>query len=408
MLLPSIDWHGSIYLNRGDPNLEDHAKSVACRCGHRYAIPLLDVDPIARGTCEKCGATNFVSHYERIDLGLSEVCNLTCLMCRRPQEKVFMPAEQVHALLEDAVRIGVRTVSFSGGEPFVHPHFRAFLGKAIDLGLDVELVTNGTLVRKQDIELLERLKCVTVSIDGPEAVHDYVRGRTGAYRSTMGTVSLLASSRAKWGTNTVIQAANAERLRETWDVIRRHGAPSYVSFNHVEVVPETTYLLPSESQSREAQNQLDYIKAQCDEQNVHFNDAALHGENSRIFEDKKKRYQPLNGCEIPRTFLGVSQWGIFPCWHQGRAIAKYETLISALETDLCRDIVSEGLNRLCIGCNATNYSWNQRWVDGVAAAHQAGQWLVGVVYLSEGERAANKLRAGKRTLPIIERREIRA
>jgi hypothetical protein len=62
-----------------------------------------------------------------------------------------------------------------------------------------------------------------------------------------------------------------------------------------------------------------------------------------VFAIKSRRYRPRQGCGIPK-FLGLSQYGVFPCSHQGRSI-KADGLIQALETDLCRDIVREAMGR---------------------------------------------------------------
>ena len=377
---------------------------TACgACGATVSGALAETEPLRRLACPACGAETFLSRYERIDIGLSEVCNLACNMCRRPQEKAFMAPARVERLLAEARAIGVRTISFSGGEPFVHPQFRRFLSLAVGHGFAVELVTNGTLVRPSDLPLLEQLRCVTVSVDGPEATHDEIRGLAGAWRRTMAALALLAGSRAKWGVNTVIQAQNAHEILATWAAVRAVGRPAYVAFTHVEVVPETAHLQPGAGQVPGIKAQLAAIREACARDHVHFNDEALVTGLYDIFADKRRRYRPLGGCRIPSSFLGISQHGIFPCWHQGRAI-QAAGLIEALESDLCRSILAEGLERRCIGCNAANYSWSETWISGIAAAARNAQWDEGVVYLAESERAAGRLTEGRRTLPILERR----
>ncbi len=375
----------------------------ACACA--FTIELPRAAPIAAGSCPRCRRTAYVSRYRRIDIGLSEVCNLTCNMCRRPQEKAFMAFSRVERLLTEARDIGVRTISFSGGEPFVHPRFLDILRTALGLALDVELVTNGTLVRAADIPILEGLKCMTVSIDGTRDVHDHIRGKQGAYDRTLETLRMLASSSVQWGTNTVIQACNADVLLDNWRAIRAVGRPSYVGLTHVEVVPETAHLQPSAAQHTEIRRQLAAIRDECVSEHIHFNDEPLLMPMYEIFADKSRRYRPLDGCTIPQTFLGISNYGVFPCWHQGRSIQS-DGLIDALESDLCREIVAEGLERRCVGCNAANYSWSPEWIEGIAAAAAAREWDDGVVYLSAGERETGSLSAGRKTLPLLERRRV--
>lgn len=378
-------------------------REAACdACARRYMIEFPVSRSVASAACPECGTKNYVSDYRRMDVGLSELCNLECNMCRRPQEAASISRERAFAALEDARRIGVKTLSFSGGEPFVHPDFRIILSRAVDLGFEVELVTNGTLVRPVDMPALECLRCVTVSVDGPEAVHDHIRGRAGAWRKTMRTLELLAASNAKWGINCVIQAANAEHLEGLWREVRQRGRPSYVSFCHVEVIPETRHLQPTPTQVEASRRAIERVRANCARDHIHFNDPDFHGENTQVFAEKSRRYRPLKGCQIPRRFLGFSQYGFFPCWHQGRAL-QGTRLLEALDSDLCQEIVAEGLERRCVGCNAANYSWDADWTSGVLAAHAAGEWESGAIYLSCEERETEQLNHGRRSIPIVER-----
>jgi MoaA/NifB/PqqE/SkfB family radical SAM enzyme len=313
-----------------------------------------------------------------------------------------MDFNKVLELLCDAKRLGIQTVSFSGGEPFVHPAFRQILSKAISLGFEVELVTNGTLLHESDMKLLNNVRSITVSVDGPRTIHDSIRGMQGAWDKTMTIIKSLADFGVQWGTNTVMQQNNAMHLIDTWRCIRAAGRPSYVGFTHVEVVPETAHLQPSLHQKTIIKDQLAVIHAECEKDHIYFNDDHILTKLFDIFADKTRRYRPIKGCSIPQTFLGVSSYGIFPCWHQGRALQS-ESLIEALQSDLCREIVREGLERRCIGCNAANYSWSEAWVSGIEQAAMAGEWSEGIVYLSSVERDQGHLVEGKRTLPILER-----
>jgi MoaA/NifB/PqqE/SkfB family radical SAM enzyme len=383
----------------------DLLQSSQCRgCARQVEIMLPANAAIASAACAGCGATVYASHYQRIDIGLSEVCNLSCNMCRRPQEKAFLDFGVISRMLQDASAIGVGTVSFSGGEPFVHPRFRDILRLALAHDFDVELVTNGTLVRADDAALLRQLKCITVSIDGPRDIHDHIRGMVGAWDKSMATLALLNRIGAKWGTNTVIQGMNAHALLDTWHAIHAAGHPAYIGFTHVEVVPETRHLQPDAEDAGQAKRQLATIRAECAAAKVHFNDDAIMTGMYDVFSDKTKRYRPPGGCRIPQLFLGISSHGIYPCWHQGRALPG-ESLIAALESDLCRDIVAEARGSRCIGCNAANYSWSDEWVAGIFAASTRDSWSDGVVYLAETERRAGHLTRGKRTLPLLERQK---
>jgi MoaA/NifB/PqqE/SkfB family radical SAM enzyme len=103
-----------------------------------------------------------------------------------------MSPQPVYRLLSEARTIRVKTISFFGGGPFVHPHFRILLETALGHGFAaVVLVGNGTLVRASDIPNLGRLKCITISVDGPKEMHDLIRGKRATWEPTMATLLLL-------------------------------------------------------------------------------------------------------------------------------------------------------------------------------------------------------------------------
>lgn len=387
------------------PNIGQTEAKIAkpcSNCGHPLIIPIGQFEPLAELSCPECSELNYASHYIRMDIGLSELCNLRCNMCRRPQEKTSIPFDQVVTTIRDAERIGIKTISFSGGEPFVWPGFRELLEAISTINVDVELVTNGTLIKEEDIKSLERLSCVTISIDGSRDIHDFIRGSNGAWDKSMLAIALLSGSKAKWGVNVVVQDKNSNDLWQLWRQLRKVGRPAYISFNFVEVIPETSHLQPSSENLEVAMSSIRKIRAECERDYIHFNDPEYHGDNSGIFADKARRYRPIGGCNIPKRFIGYSQFGYFPCWHQGRSIPEGD-LISALKSDLCASIVKEAIDRRCVGCNAANYSWDEEWTNGVIQAHQKGEFLLGGTYLSEEEQREGRLSESGRKLPIFKR-----
>ena len=73
----------------------------------------------------------------------------------------------------------------TGGEPTLYPHFPAFLTAAKQRGFMVHLQTNGTLLdRVAEYLVAQGVEAVTVSMDGPQEVHDAIRGQKDAFRKT--------------------------------------------------------------------------------------------------------------------------------------------------------------------------------------------------------------------------------
>jgi len=126
-------------------------------------------------------------------------CNLLCQHCyvdAAPWRNTSLPPELAIRSIREAEALGIGAVYLSGGEPFLYPGLPEVLACASgEKGFEVYICTNGTLIGTTETALLKDTGAkVQVSIDGPEAYHDEVRGLTGAFR------------RAGWGIQQMVAA----------------------------------------------------------------------------------------------------------------------------------------------------------------------------------------------------------
>lgn len=68
------------------------------------------------------------------------------------------------------------TLVLWGGEPLLYPHFREVTELAAQSGFPLEIITNGTMIARHADLLKSIFKRIFVSVDGPEKVHDAIRG----------------------------------------------------------------------------------------------------------------------------------------------------------------------------------------------------------------------------------------
>jgi radical SAM protein with 4Fe4S-binding SPASM domain len=170
---------------------------------------------------------------------LSEVavtgrCNLRCVFCyagcagtcsRSPEsadnaddaDSLVMTTAQVKTILE-RIRNQARvpSVSFTGGEPTLRadlPELVAFASQ--DLGMRVNLITNGTLVSEQMARALAAagLASAQVSIEGPEAkVHDRVTQVEGSFAKSCRAVTHFQDVGVTVHCNTTINFRNLDAV----------------------------------------------------------------------------------------------------------------------------------------------------------------------------------------------------
>jgi uncharacterized protein len=146
-----------------------------------------------------------------LSLAIAQKCNLGCTYCYAQQGEFGGPAKNME--LADALRAvdllvgtaepGARlNLAFLGGEPLVNRKvLRAATRRALELAggrgakITFSITTNGTLLTEDDGRFFEEHGfAVTISIDGPQEVHDALRpfkGGAGSYDAVMKRVAPL-------------------------------------------------------------------------------------------------------------------------------------------------------------------------------------------------------------------------
>jgi len=172
---------------------------------------------------------------------LTQRCNLSCRHCGSDcKADVSMPDLPVEKILD--VLVGIRkrhdpsriTVTLTGGEPMLYPHFFT-LGQAITkLGFPWGMVTNGWAWSPEKVEAarLAGMRTITVSLDGPPAVHDWLRGRKGSYERAASALRLLTAAPwlQKLDVVTCVHRRNLDQLDETRALLEELGVEHWRLF----------------------------------------------------------------------------------------------------------------------------------------------------------------------------------
>lgn len=136
---------------------------------------------------------------------LTERCNLKCRHCyqtgRNIQEMAFPEIKDAINEIADTLTAwkDIYGMDFSssfnitGGEPFLREDLFVILDEINSRGFETYLLTNGTLINKEKAGKLAELgiKGVQVSIEGPEKIHDSIRGKNSFSSSVKGIRNLL-------------------------------------------------------------------------------------------------------------------------------------------------------------------------------------------------------------------------
>jgi len=134
-------------------------------------------------------------------------CNRKCAYCALwKKDEAELTTAQVFGVVDELYGMGARMISFTGGEPIVREDMGRIVSYVHDKGIKVKLNSNGALVKKK-IRELKGLDLLTLSLDGPEEVHDVIRGK-GSYRETMEAASIARENNIRVNFATVLTGLN--------------------------------------------------------------------------------------------------------------------------------------------------------------------------------------------------------
>jgi AdoMet-dependent heme synthase len=157
-----------------------------------------------------------------LQLHLTERCNLRCKHC---YQKENTPAEmslpEIKALIDevsDMFQVWKETYNINvassfnitGGEPFLRQDILSVLEMLREKGFDTYLLSNGTLISREKAEVLAVLgiKGVQISIEGPEEIHNDIRG-LDSYSSSLKGIQNLLNAGIEVAINTTLSGINA-------------------------------------------------------------------------------------------------------------------------------------------------------------------------------------------------------
>ncbi|TAN40227.1 MAG: radical SAM protein [Nitrospirae bacterium] len=158
-----------------------------------------------------------------VQLHLTERCNLSCSHCYqdRGSSSDEMSLAEIRSVIGEVSDMleawtGTYDLDFTssfnvtGGEPFLRQDIFKVLEELQTKGFDAYLLTNGTLINPDMAASLAGLglKGVQISIEGPQEVHDAIRGR-GSFAASLKGIRNLLDADLEVTLNTTLSGMNA-------------------------------------------------------------------------------------------------------------------------------------------------------------------------------------------------------
>lgn len=182
---------------------------------------------------------NRIHDYLRISL--TDSCNFRCAYCMPNEEIEVMPhshlmqTAEIEVLAKTFVRLGVKKIRLTGGEPLVRKEFPDILQRLSKLPVELTMTTNGILVHKH-IEQMKQvgMRSINVSLDSLDRETFYKLTKRDQFQQVWDNILLLLDQGFRVKINAVALAGIIEH--EILDFVKiTEKLPLHVRF--IEFMP---------------------------------------------------------------------------------------------------------------------------------------------------------------------------
>jgi MoaA/NifB/PqqE/SkfB family radical SAM enzyme len=159
---------------------------------------------------------------------VSTRCDQTCAHCSiwkgNAGSAPALALDERLAVIGEARALGARAILFTGGEPLLCDHIESLARGARALGLSVQMASNGLGLARSASWLTETVDELYLSLEGPEAAHDSVRG-SGMFARLRASIAAVRArdKRPRLVGRSVVSSANAALLDHTVTAARVLG-----------------------------------------------------------------------------------------------------------------------------------------------------------------------------------------
>ena len=162
-----------------------------------------------------------------LSLYVTASCNLCCRYCfynaNCNDNPDVLTTEDIIKLIDRVTYSTVSNLVFLGGEPLLRSDISCLGRYALDKGIKSQIVTNGTLVTKRNVEeIAESFASIQVSLDGLNKEHEMIRGK-GSFDQALRGMRLLIRKRADVRVCCMVSRLNYHKLDSFLNYLYKEG-----------------------------------------------------------------------------------------------------------------------------------------------------------------------------------------
>lgn len=166
-----------------------------------------------------------------VTISIIDDCNYSCIWCFESQncsKSTYMELGNIIKLLHQINELpNCRHITFTGGEPLLHPNLLEIINYSHDLGLHTTITSNGSLLTEGFLNKIKNktLLSFAISVDGNEKTHDKIRGQ-GTFQKALDAIRLCFKQKVSVSSTTTVSKINYDELEQIIPILIKSGCQS--------------------------------------------------------------------------------------------------------------------------------------------------------------------------------------
>ena len=274
-------------------------------------------------------------------------CNASCSFCdiwERPSP--YASLETIKKNLAELLRLGVKIIDFTGGEPLLHQDIAAILREAKQLGFITTLTTNCLLYPKKAASIRGLVDMLHFSLDSPlEEEHNQSRG-VDCFRFFRESLAMAKDLGEKPDVLFTVFRSNLHQIKEVWE--------EYALRQDLMLILNPVFAYNQVENSEDfSPAELLELRGWAAKKNVFLNEAFIELRQEGGNQTKK----PVCRASTTTVVISPDNRLILPCYHLGlESISLDEGLFEAYHSEKARTLRQlEGKLPGCQGCTINCY-----------------------------------------------------
>lgn len=185
-------------------------------------------------------------------LDLTYRCNLDCVHCYvfgPDKERTELTNSEIKDAIEQLADAGTLYLTLSGGEVLTRKDFFNIASYARKRNFAIKILTNGTLMTKEDAEKIASLNPQFVGVSiysaNPE-VHDAITSHSGSFQKSLLAVTMLRERGVRVRISTLVMKKNMNDYQSVHEIAQRLGAQFQVDYRIAPKLNNSDYPYPSD------------------------------------------------------------------------------------------------------------------------------------------------------------------